>query len=65
MLDEGMIDPEEQTLRDMDALQHDEQMFYRGFLAGYEAGYAKCVNNLEELMKKAQEGLKNGKEKEE
>ena len=63
MLDEGKIDPEEQTLKDMDALQHDEQMFYRGFLAGYEAGYAKCVTNLEELVKKAQKGAKDGEEK--
>lgn len=64
MLDEGKIDPEEQTLRDMDALAHDEQIFYKGFLAGYEAGYGKCVENLEKLMKKAQEDLKNGKKEE-
>lgn len=51
MLD-NEIDGEEQTLRDMDALAHDEQIFYRGFLAGYEAGYSKCLDNLEELMKK-------------
>lgn len=63
MLDEGKIDPEEQTLRDMDALKDQEQWFYRGFVAGYEAGYGKCVENLEKLMKKAQEDLKNGKEK--
>lgn len=63
MLDDK-IDPEEQTLRDMDALKHDEQMFYKGFLAGYEAGYGKCVNNLESLIKKMEEDIKNGKKEE-
>lgn len=54
------IDGEEQTLRDMDALAESEQWFYRGFVAGYEAGYGKCIENLETLIKK--EGKKNGKE---
>lgn len=63
MLDEGKIDPEEQTLRDMDALAHDEQIFYRGFLAGYEVGYGKCVENLEKLVKREEE-KRNGKKEE-
>lgn len=62
MLDDK-IDPEEQTLRDMDALAHDEQIFYRGFLAGYEAGYGKCVENLEKLIKKEEEKRNGKKEK--
>lgn len=62
MLDDK-IDPEEQTLRDMDALQHEEQIFYKGFLAGYEVGYGKCVENLEKLIKREEE-KKNGKKEE-
>ena len=59
------MDGEDKTLEELDGLDRDNQMFYKGFLAGYEAGYSKCLENFDIIMQKLEKQLKKEEKKHE